>query len=134
MENLATLWYTLSLFALVTLFILVACYEAHCATRNTIYDRRRRRNERHLQSTVAGFNVKPVSPAPSYSKFAPPSYDSVTRKTQIFIISENCVNCSGSSTPHRSNSLRNAVLIHQSVRTADPNRRLNEIEWDSNKK
>lgn len=116
MAELTTTWYTLSFLALVCIFILIGCYEAHCATRNTIYDRRRRRrnNERHLQ--VA--DLKPSSPAPSYSKFAPPSYESVTRKTEIFIISENCVNCSGS------NSLRNTVLIHQT-------RRLNEIEWDS---
>lgn len=134
MESLTTAWYTLAFLSLVSLFIVIACYEAHCATRNTIYDRRRRRNNNQIQ-IGADYNEKPVSPAPSYSKFAPPSYESVVARTEIFIISENCLNCSGSSTaitsPHR--SLRNTVLIHQNVR-ANSKRRLNEIEWNSNKK
>lgn len=130
MENLATLWYTLSFFALVMIFILVACYEAHCATRNTIYDRRRRRriNEIHLP-----IPIKPISPSPSYSQFAPPSYDTVIRKTEIFIISESCINCSSSSTPYTSSSLRSTALIHDSFKKVNQKTKLNDIEWNGNK-
>ena len=77
MEGFTAIWYFTTFMVLVFFFILIACYDSHCL--------RRRRGASTAEDVKENDRVVPSSPAPSYSQFAPPAYDSVLPKDVFFV-------------------------------------------------
>lgn len=78
MDIITIVWYVATFLALAAFFMLMACSDRRC---------------NDSQQSAAGQTneapVAPPTPAPSYSEFAPPSYDSVVQhanKSNIFVI------------------------------------------------
>ncbi|XP_055921086.1 uncharacterized protein LOC129952504 [Eupeodes corollae] len=67
MDAITITWYVATFLALVAFFTLMACSDRKCGRRNATQSL-----DDHLQ--------QPPSPAPSYSEFAPPSYETVIEK------------------------------------------------------
>lgn len=67
MDAITIVWYVSTFLALVAFFSLMACSDRKCGRRAMDQS-----NDDQLQA--------PPSPAPSYSKFAPPSYETVFKK------------------------------------------------------
>lgn len=67
MDAITIVWYVSTFFALVAFFSLMACSDRKCGRRNI------------PQSQDEQLSAPP-SPAPSYSKFAPPSYETVFKQ------------------------------------------------------
>ncbi|XP_011205487.1 uncharacterized protein LOC105227696 isoform X1 [Bactrocera dorsalis] len=78
MDIITIVWYVATFLALAAFFLLMACSDRRCTeTRGSVL-----RNETP---------IAPPTPSPSYSEFAPPSYDSVIKmqhdaKTSVFVI------------------------------------------------
>ncbi|XP_053966043.1 uncharacterized protein LOC128868228 [Anastrepha ludens] len=78
MDIITIVWYVATFLALAAFFLLMACSERRC-TQN-------RRNVLDNETPIA-----PPTPSPSYSEFAPPSYETVIKmqhdaKTSVFVI------------------------------------------------
>ncbi|XP_002091511.3 uncharacterized protein LOC6530598 [Drosophila yakuba] len=81
MDVITIVWYVATFLALAAFFMLMACSDRRC--------RDMRRRPAGGQSTE-GLRAPPT-PSPSYSEFAPPSYDTVIKmqhaaKTSVFVI------------------------------------------------
>ncbi|XP_037955789.1 uncharacterized protein LOC119685551 [Teleopsis dalmanni] len=82
MDIITIVWYVATFLALAAFFLLMACSDRRCA------------DTRNNNGNVANNNDAPRSPptpSPSYSEFAPPSYDTVIKmqndvKTSVFLI------------------------------------------------
>lgn len=84
MDVITIVWYVATFLALAAFFMLMACSDRRC--------RDMRRRPAGGQSTE-GLRAPPT-PSPSYSEFAPPSYDTVIKmqhaaKTSVFVIPFN---------------------------------------------
>ncbi|KAH8301546.1 hypothetical protein KR059_005630, partial [Drosophila kikkawai] len=84
MDVITIVWYVATFLALAAFFMLMACSDRRC--------RDMRRRPTGGQSTE-GLRAPPT-PSPSYSEFAPPSYDTVIKmqhaaKTSVFVIPFN---------------------------------------------
>lgn len=84
MDVITIVWYVATFLALAAFFMLMACSDRRC------------RNMRSRQSSATPNEQQraPPTPSPSYSEFAPPSYDTVIKmqhaaKTSIFVIPFN---------------------------------------------
>lgn len=78
MDIITIVWYVATFLALAAFFLLMACSDRRC-TEN-------RGNVLHHEAPIA-----PPTPSPSYSEFAPPSYETVVKmhhdaKTSVFVI------------------------------------------------
>lgn len=93
MEGLTVIWYFSTFMVLVIFFIIIACSDSNCGRRSN----QSSTSTSNSNKTVAQRITPPLTPAPSYSKFAPPSYDSVittqctgaTKTPEIYVISVN---------------------------------------------
>ncbi|KAH8416218.1 hypothetical protein KR222_011554, partial [Zaprionus bogoriensis] len=81
MDVITIVWYVATFLALAAFFMLMACSDRRC------------RDMRGRQAGAASGEAQraPPTPSPSYSEFAPPSYDTVIKmqhaaKTSIFVI------------------------------------------------
>ncbi|XP_017150476.1 uncharacterized protein LOC108160783 [Drosophila miranda] len=85
MDVITIVWYVATFLALAAFFMLMACSDRRCR------DMRRHHSGAGAQSE--GVRAPPT-PSPSYSEFAPPSYDTVIKmqhaaKTSVFVIPFN---------------------------------------------
>ncbi|EDW09348.2 uncharacterized protein LOC6579519 [Drosophila mojavensis] len=97
MDVITIVWYVATFLALGAFFMLMACSDRRC------------RDTRSPQSNATSNEAQraPPTPSPSYSEFAPPSYDTVVKmqhaaKPSIFVIpfnSENKANDESNVTP-----------------------------------
>ncbi|XP_030387359.1 uncharacterized protein LOC115633978 [Scaptodrosophila lebanonensis] len=83
MDVITIVWYVATFLALAAFFMLMACSDRRCRDIN---------NSQTNQAAEA--QRAPPTPSPSYSEFAPPSYDTVIKmqsaaKTSIFVIPFN---------------------------------------------
>lgn len=93
MEGITVIWYFSSFLVLIIFFIIIACSDSNCGRRSS----QSSTTTSNSNKTVAPRITPPLTPAPSYSEFAPPNYDSViTRQCtgspktpEIYIISVN---------------------------------------------
>lgn len=70
MDIITIIWYLSTFLALAAFFFLMACSDRKCG-------RTRIQNEQNIIQA-------PPTPAPSYSEFAPPSYESVIKQSNFF--------------------------------------------------
>ncbi|XP_061397443.1 uncharacterized protein LOC133333117 [Musca vetustissima] len=80
MDIITIVWYVATFLALAAFFLLMACSDRRCAD-----------TSRNPPLNANETPIPPPTPSPSYSEFAPPSYDSVMKlqhanKTSIFVI------------------------------------------------
>uniref|UniRef100_T1PDZ2 Uncharacterized protein n=1 Tax=Musca domestica TaxID=7370 RepID=T1PDZ2_MUSDO len=80
MDIITIVWYVATFLALAAFFLLMACSDRRCAD-----------TSRNPPLNTNETPIPPPTPSPSYSEFAPPSYDSVMKlqhanKTSIFVI------------------------------------------------
>ncbi|XP_034652851.1 uncharacterized protein LOC117891481 [Drosophila subobscura] len=85
MDVITIVWYVATFLALAAFFMLMACSDRRC--------RDMRRNHSGAGAQSEGVRAPPT-PSPSYSEFAPPSYDTVIKmqhaaKTSVFVIPFN---------------------------------------------
>ncbi|KAM8712314.1 hypothetical protein ACLKA7_012781 [Drosophila subpalustris] len=78
MDVITIIWYVATFLALAAFFMLMACSDRRCRARQS-------------SGTPTEQQRAPPTPSPSYSEFAPPSYDTVIKmqhaaKTSIFVI------------------------------------------------
>ncbi|KAL7736929.1 hypothetical protein ACLKA6_008797 [Drosophila palustris] len=78
MDVITIIWYVATFLALAAFFMLMACSDRRCRARQS-------------SATPTEQQRAPPTPSPSYSEFAPPSYDTVIKmqhaaKTSIFVI------------------------------------------------
>ncbi|XP_034479261.1 uncharacterized protein LOC117785395 isoform X2 [Drosophila innubila] len=94
MDVITIVWYVATFLALAAFFMLMACSDRRCRSRPT-------------SATPTEQQRAPPTPSPSYSEFAPPSYDTVIKmqhaaKTSIFVIpfnNENKTNDDSNTSP-----------------------------------
>ncbi|KAH8299836.1 hypothetical protein KR044_006703, partial [Drosophila immigrans] len=84
MDVITIVWYVATFLALAAFFMLMACSDRRC----------RDMRSRQSSATPTEQQRAPPTPSPSYSEFAPPSYDTVIKmqhaaKTSIFVIPFN---------------------------------------------
>ncbi|ALC42708.1 CG15673 [Drosophila busckii] len=84
MDVITIIWYVATFLALAAFFMLMACSDRRC----------RNLRSRQANATPADTQRAPPTPSPSYSEFAPPSYDTVIKmqhaaKTSVFVIPFN---------------------------------------------
>ncbi|XP_030557873.1 uncharacterized protein LOC115760587 isoform X1 [Drosophila novamexicana] len=84
MDVITIVWYVATFLALAAFFMLMACSDRRC----------RDMRGRQANATPNETQRAPPTPSPSYSEFAPPSYDTVIKmqhaaKTSIFVIPFN---------------------------------------------
>ncbi|XP_023160542.2 uncharacterized protein LOC111592521 [Drosophila hydei] len=87
MDVITIVWYVATFLALGAFFMLMACSDRRC----------RDMRSRQPNATTNEAQRAPPTPSPSYSEFAPPSYDTVIKmqhaaKTSIFVIPFNSEN------------------------------------------
>ncbi|XP_060655974.1 uncharacterized protein LOC133843733 isoform X1 [Drosophila sulfurigaster albostrigata] len=87
MDVITIVWYVATFLALAAFFMLMACSDRRC----------RDMRNRQASATPNEQQRAPPTPSPSYSEFAPPSYDTVIKmqhaaKTSIFVIPFNSDN------------------------------------------
>ncbi|XP_064543704.1 uncharacterized protein LOC135432127 isoform X2 [Drosophila montana] len=87
MDVITIVWYVATFLALAAFFMLMACSDRRC----------RDMRSRQANATPSETQRAPPTPSPSYSEFAPPSYDTVIKmqhaaKTSIFVIPFNSEN------------------------------------------
>ncbi|XP_022226460.1 uncharacterized protein LOC111076796 [Drosophila obscura] len=85
MDVITIVWYVATFLALAAFFMLMACSDRRC--------RNMRRHHSGAAAQSDGIRAPPT-PSPSYSEFAPPSYDTVIKmqhaaKTSVFVIPFN---------------------------------------------
>ncbi|XP_068146577.1 uncharacterized protein [Drosophila tropicalis] len=83
MDVITIVWYVATFLALAAFFMLMACSDRRC-----------RDVRSHPSATTNEGMRAPPTPSPSYSEFAPPSYDTVIKmqhaaKTSVFVIPFN---------------------------------------------
>uniref|UniRef100_A0A1I8P7W7 Uncharacterized protein n=1 Tax=Stomoxys calcitrans TaxID=35570 RepID=A0A1I8P7W7_STOCA len=81
MDIITIVWYVATFLALAAFFLLMACSDRRCADAS----------QRSRPANTSETPIPPPTPSPSYSEFAPPSYDTVMKlqhanKPSIFVI------------------------------------------------
>lgn len=90
MQEIAIAWYLGTFLVFAMIFSILSCTN----------QRREQQRFRNMQNEDKPIETPPPTPAPSYSEFAPPSYESVikaNRKSSVFIININEISLEGSN-------------------------------------
>ncbi|XP_032590334.1 uncharacterized protein LOC6559571 isoform X2 [Drosophila grimshawi] len=108
MDVITIVWYVATFLALAAFFMLMACSDRRCRGMRV-----RRANPMQNEAQRA-----PPTPSPSYSEFAPPSYDTVIKmqhdaKTSVFVIPFNSENKANDAPNGPANSPTNAYTIDE---------------------
>lgn len=119
MDVITIVWYVATFLALAAFFMLMACSDRRC----------RDMRGRQAGSTANEPQRAPPTPSPSYSEFAPPSYDTVIKmqhdaKTSIFVIP---FEGAGNKASNADESITSAVsVLPASVYTIDERQKLDK--------